>query len=106
MRWLRPAFQAPEIAAAAGVETARTKVAVPIAAAAPAAAKSRPWPKALPEQVQAVRELLAAQAVPASAECIARGFARARADRVTELLDTLVAIGHVRALPDGTYMTA
>ncbi|MBT0893413.1 hypothetical protein KI811_06280 [Geobacter hydrogenophilus] len=62
-----------------------------------------PWPKTLPEQVQAVRAALAAAGGPATADTIARTFQRARTDKVAELLATLAAIGQAREVEPGTY---
>ncbi|MBT1074080.1 hypothetical protein KJB29_02215 [Geobacter grbiciae] len=62
-----------------------------------------PWPKTLPEQVQAVRAALADAGGPATADTIARTFQRARTDKVAELLATLAAIGQAREVEPGTY---
>ena len=61
------------------------------------------WPKTLPEQVQAVRAALQAAVGPVTAETIARGFLRARTEKVAELLITLVALGQARKLEPGSY---
>ena len=61
------------------------------------------WPKTLPEQVQAVRAALQTTAGPVTAETIARGFLRARTEKVAELLVTLVALGQARELEPGYY---
>ncbi len=53
---------------------------------------------------QAVRTALDAFDGPATAEQVARVFARARAARVAELLDTLVSLGQCRQLDDGRYL--
>ncbi|RNC72229.1 MAG: class I SAM-dependent DNA methyltransferase [Desulfuromonadales bacterium] len=62
-----------------------------------------PWPKTLPEQVQAVRAALAATGGPVTAEALARTFQRARTDKVAELLATLAAIGQAREVEPRTY---
>ena len=65
---------------------------------------SRPsWPKSLPDQVRLVRELLAVQAAPVTAETLAKSFTRARVDRIEELLQTLVTLGQARQAGDGKY---
>jgi len=91
VRWLRPEFQAPR----ATVKPTQEEMDVaPLAAKA--AAKKPPWPKALPEQVQAVRAQLAARAAPIAAADLARAFRGARSDRVEEVLVTLAALGQAR----------
>lgn len=100
VRWLRPAFQNPggEQTEQAGLEAVTTT-------SSKAATKGKPsWPKAIPEQVQAVRSALAAQSAPISAEQLARSFKRARTDRVGELLDTLVSLGQARHTEKGGYL--
>jgi hypothetical protein len=93
VRWLRPEFQAPRAAVAKPTqdefEIAPTEAKV-------AAPKKQPWPKALPEQVQAVRAALAARAHPAAPADIARTFKGARRDRIEEVLVTLAALGQAR----------
>lgn len=61
-----------------------------------AKAAKTPWPKTLPEQVQALRAQLAAAPAPITAEALARRYTGARATRVAEVLDTLVALGQAR----------
>jgi hypothetical protein len=98
IRWLRPAFQCP--AGAGAVQTGAD-----LADAAVVATGPKPdWPRALPEQFQALRAALAARPAPVSATNLAQGFIRAPRAKVSELLDTLVALGHARQLPDGRYL--
>jgi hypothetical protein len=61
------------------------------------------WPATLPEQARAVRELLQAQNLVMSSQEVVSAFMGSRADRVTELLDTLVSLGQARGLGDGRY---
>ncbi|MGC1273785.1 MAG: DNA methyltransferase [Planctomycetaceae bacterium] len=101
VRWLRPAFQNP------GGTTATQKMLTtdePEAATPAKAAKvvKRAWPGPLPERVQAVRSLLH-EGRPLSAYELSRRFTRANTNTVTELLDTLVALGQARQLDDGRY---
>jgi len=98
VRWLRPEFQSPS---GTGTEQAGAEVAV--ATAEPAAAAKRPWPKTLPAQFQAVRDMLADQPAPTDAEQIARRFQRARTKQVAELLETLAALGQVQQPEPGRY---
>jgi hypothetical protein len=53
--------------------------------------------------VRLLRTALAAQPEPVTAEQLARNFARARTDRVADLLETLVTLGQARTLEDGRY---
>ncbi len=91
VRWLRPEFQAPR----ATVKPTQGEMDV-APSAAKAAAKKPAWPKALPEQVQAVCAQLAARAAPIAAADLARAFKGARSDRVAEVLATLAALGQAR----------
>lgn len=97
VRWLRPELQNP-----GGEQAAQGKIAV-VAADEIAAGKVKkhPWPKALSEQVQALRRVLAEQPAPAGAEQLARQFSRAQTRRVLDLLQTLVALGQAREV-DGS----
>ena len=93
VRWLCPEFQNPDGNRADGdgatIETETIDLVQP-------SASKRPWPKTLPEQFQALRELLAAQPSLASPEQIARCFARAPTKKVAELIDTLAALGQIQ----------
>ncbi len=100
VRWLRPGFQNPD---SAGTDQTGTDV-ESTQAPEPEAAAKRLWPKTLPEQFQAVREVLAAQPAPASAEQIARRVKRAQTKKVTELLQTLATLGQVQQPERGPYL--
>ncbi len=105
VRWLRPEFQHPEGTKAATQGTLAITPEEPEAEdAAAKPAKKAPWPKSLPEQVQAVRSALAAQPAGLTAERLAKTFLRARVDRISELLETLASLGQVRALGGGRYV--
>jgi hypothetical protein len=107
IRWLRPGFQCLE-----KTET-QSEMLVPVGgdvgpafteAGSPTPPTKKPaWPASLPEQVRLLRTALAAQASPVTAEQLARNFARARTDRVADLLETLVTLGQARKLKDGRY---
>ena len=104
VRWLRPEYQNPD-----GLHTASaTQVALPIDPEAPESpatkADKRSWPKTLPEQAEAVRAVLAEQPAGLTPERLARLFVRANAKTVSDLLLTLVSLGHARALEDGRYV--
>ena len=126
IRWLRPDFQNKgggnvvqhEIDVADDTDDEEQAAAEP-AAKKPrrsrgAAAKSQPqcaekpgnivkhpWPKDLAEQTRAVRTALAAHGCPVTAADVARQFKNAKAPRVEEILDTLVALGHARRTDTG-----
>jgi hypothetical protein len=94
VRWLRPKFQNPQ-----GRKTGQESLIEGIAPEdepTPIQGK-RPWPKALSEQVRAVRAALAEQTGPATPAQLAKAFKGAQAKRVTELLQTLDALGQARA---------
>lgn len=106
VRWLRPEFQNPE-----GTKDA-TQTSLPIevepeAPAKPVApAKKQAWPKSLAEQAQAVRAVLSTSPGGLTPEQLARTFQRARVDRVSDLLETLVSLGQAREVSGGRYVQA
>jgi len=61
-----------------------------------------PWPKALPDQIAAVRATLEDMG-EATPEQIARSFTRARTSTVVPLLESLAALGQAEALEGGRY---
>jgi hypothetical protein len=69
---------------------------LPPASRGAAKAAKTPWPKTLPEQVQTLRAQLATAPAPLTAETLARRYTGARAAKVAEVLDTLVALGQAR----------
>ncbi len=99
VRWLRPEFQNPKGPAERQAELIAAAV-QPV----PTAAAKRAWPKSLADQIRALRSALAEQPGPATGDQLARTFKRARAARVTELLETLVALGQAREV-DGRYVS-
>ncbi len=111
IRWLRPDFQnktATQTTIALGDERTEdrgqmTDLQSPSSVLRPLSS-GLPWPKAIPDQVRALREVLAAQPGPATAETIARHFTKARKDRVEELLKTLVALGQAREVTPGQFL--
>ncbi len=98
IRWLRPEFQAPNAGQApveqGELEGTQERDQEQTPAAAPSA--KTPWPKSLPEQVQALRASLTAAGVPLGVEALASRFKGAKRERVAEVLDTLVALGQLR----------
>lgn len=98
VRWLRPDYQNPD---GGGPEP---EIAVlGLTAETVGAPTKKRWPKNLPEQVRAVRTMLAGSPAPATAKEIARDFRQARTERVGEILETLAALGQVRAIGKGRY---
>ena len=98
VRWLRPDFQKP----ADGV-AARFGEGFEPAAPATTKEKKQAWPKTLPEQARALRQLLAAQKGVVTPKELAQRFMRARVERVEELLQTLVSLGQAREVEAGRY---
>ena len=96
IRWLRPNYQNPKGKQAAKGKTAEIDLGVATKL------EKVPWPKALPNQIAAVREALSdlAEATP---EQIARRFVRARVTSVRPLLESLASLGQAEKLDDGHY---
>ena len=103
IRWLRPEFQIP----ASGIKQTQTAEQLEIdtgeevtVAAKPGA--RRAWPSALPEQVKAVAEVLAAARAPLAEDAIAAYFTGRGTwkKRLPQIIDTLVAVGRVRRRKD------
>lgn len=94
VRWLRPEFQAP------GELAVQTELAgfIPSEAAGPAR-RRQPWPTSLPEQVRAIKDSLRAIPMQTVAQ-IASGFRPASRTRVSEILETLTALGQARGVGD------
>lgn len=91
VRWLRPEYQAPDEAKQA--KAVQTKMDVGEGVALPA--QKQPWPKTLPEQVAAVREVLDAAEAPMRGEDVARCFKSANKNKVAEVLATLEALSQI-----------
>jgi len=97
IRWLRPEYQAPEYKAPVTqtLDFGETATAVPDNIIA--------WPNALPEQVSAVQQVLAAASAPLAPQDVARAFKGKRAATVRPVLEALAGIGMARRLEDGRY---
>jgi hypothetical protein len=92
VRWLRPEFQNPSGAKAATQEKlVATDEPAEAAAARPTAAT--PWPKKLPEQIAAIRDIVTKAATEWSVEQVASAFKGANKADVEEVLDSLAALG-------------
>lgn len=109
VRWLRPEYQCrdkskPVKQAKLGIEIdAKPKMKGGKPAKRLAKVVPRIWPAALPEQFQAVRSVLATLGGTATAEQVARTYARAPRAKVQEILETLAAQGFVRGREEGEY---
>lgn len=97
IRWLRPDYQNPE-----GKQAEAKGKQVELDVGAAIKLEKSPWPKALPDQIAAVREVLEdlGEATP---EQIARRFQRARTASVEPLLASLAALGQAQVTEDGRY---
>lgn len=100
IRWLRPEFQAPQDARPIQVEM---EIGEPEMAAGAVQVGRRPWPKSLPERVQAVRSALAAQSGAIAARDLAKEFKGTRGAQVETLLKALAALGHTQVTTDGRF---
>ena len=107
IRYLRPDYQNPEYAAASPAVGA---VGCRVCQEAPTVVTVEPqaWPKALPKQVQAIRQLLVAAEGPLSAGDVAGLFkgrrTKKRVGQVTEILEMLVMLGQVGVGEGGRYV--
>ena len=100
IRWLRPEFQNPQGKNAAKPATKHKLDKTddggePAAIAVPAAAAT--WPKKLPEQIAAVRDLVAKGAAEWTVVDVAAAFKGAKKPDVEEVLDSLAALGILAA---------
>ena len=110
IRWLRPDFQnrsqqtqqAIDIEETSEEESATTK---PLTKAKEPA-KMLPLPEKLPEQVLAIRQQLSTASKPLTAADMAQLFTRAKADRIEELLQSLVILGSARQIDGDKFVAA
>ena len=91
IRYLRPAYQAPETQQATLALTTESKAVTETAKAAP-----QPWPKELAKQMQAVRTLVVQESAPLTAAQVAKRFEGAKPKHIQPLLETLVAMSLIR----------
>jgi hypothetical protein len=94
VRWLRPEYQAPNELL---VQTALAGMA-PVEGPA-ATRRKQPWPASLPDQVRAIKDALRAEPMQ-NVQQIAAGFKPASRTRVSEILETLTALGQTRQVDD------
>ena len=95
VRWLRPEFQNPQGGkpAKAATQQKLAKTDEREESAAPAAATAAAWPKKLPEQIAAVRDLLTKGKAEWTVAEVAAAFKGAKKADVEEVLDSLAALG-------------
>ena len=101
VRWLRPAYQAPETSQAALGLAAQATAAKP--ETSNAKLETIDWPAALAEQALTVRALVQQAAAPLTAEALAARFRGAGPAKVRPLLETLVSLGQLRLTDAGQY---
>ena len=100
VRYLRPAYQAPET-----VETqAELELDIQVGGDG-APAEPLDWPSGLTPRAKAIRAVMTHAEEPLTVEQVAQHFHRARRADVRELLETLAALGHMRATNDGAHAT-
>ncbi|NLH51097.1 MAG: class I SAM-dependent DNA methyltransferase [Myxococcales bacterium] len=90
VRWLRPDFQNPTGKTAA-VQPQLDGLSVPEKVATPTG--PQPWPKSVPDQLKAIRDLLASRPGSWSVDDVAAAFKGARKTAVEKHLVTLAALG-------------
>jgi len=97
VRWLRPDFQNPSGVRPATQQTlsGADDAEEPAAVTVPAVAAT--WPKKLPEQIAAVRDLVGRGATEWTVADVATAFKGARKVDVEEVLDSLAALGILAA---------
>lgn len=96
IRWLRSKYQSPEGQQAGTGKTIEMDLSVATKV------EKIPWPKALPDRIAAVREVLS-ELGEATPEQIARRFMRAQVKSVQPLLESLAALGQAEKVEDGRY---
>ncbi len=97
IRWLRPEYQNPT-----GAQADAKGNQAAMALGPSDTTNKPPFPKALPDQIAAVRAALSdlGEATP---EQVARTFKRGRAATVQPLLESLTALGHARLVDGGRF---
>jgi len=103
IRWLRPEFQNPQggkpakpatqgkLAKFAATDDASDEATAE--ATAPTAATATAWPKKLPEQIAAIRDLVARTHKAWTVESVCTAFKGAKKTDVEEVLESLEALG-------------
>jgi hypothetical protein len=101
VRWLRPEFQNPAGAGAAQ-QTTMAGVAIEATEAEAKPKAAIPWPKELPLQIAAIRDLVGNTAESWTLDRAARAFKGAKRTQVQSVLDSLAALGLLVTFGDGT----
>lgn len=91
VRWLRPDFQAPQ--GAPMTQVALTDAEEDDKPEAPTAVGGAPWPRKLPDQIGAIRDLVRAPGSTWSVEEVAGSFKGAKRKEVEAVLESLAALG-------------
>ena len=99
VRWVRPEFQKPATQTAIASTEEETIDDEPEAPAVPAAQVA--WPKALPEQIGAIRDLVLRGASPWTAKQAASRFKGVSDKGIAPVLDSLAALGLVVTYEQG-----
>jgi len=98
IRWLRPEFQHPTVKRS---ETQATVAKADEAEPVPTSA-SVTWPKTMPQQIAAVRDLLLGSSSPWTAQQVAKHFKGAKRKNVEAILESLTTLGLLVAFqPNG-----
>jgi hypothetical protein len=102
VRWLRPEFQNPQGARQATPPQGEIEAEVEQEAMV-AASPRRPWPAALPEQIRAVAEIVAARPGGTTLDELAAAFTGRGAwkKRLPTIVESLEALGRVRITREG-----
>jgi hypothetical protein len=100
VRWLRPAYQAPDEVA----QQSEMELNVDVSEGGDVL-EPMPWPSGLKERAQAIRLVMEQSAEPMSVEAVAQHFHRARRADVRTLLDTLAGLGLLEETGDAENVT-
>jgi hypothetical protein len=105
VRWLRPALQAPAVAATAPLDLPASETPAAASGLATPSDGKLAWPAALPDQLGALDRLLREAAAPQTAADLAARFDRTRglAKTLPDLLDALAAVGRARRHANGGF---
>jgi len=99
VRYLRPAYQAPELQ-----QSALSLPTITATDATTTVTDMQPWPAELAEQMQVVWAMVQQAGQPVDPAQIARRFQRTKPGRVRPLLDTLTALALLRKTQEGVYV--
>ncbi|WP_185817115.1 class I SAM-dependent DNA methyltransferase [Hymenobacter metallilatus] len=99
VRYLRPAYQAPELQ-----QSALSLPTITATDATTAVTDMQPWPAELAEQMQAVWAMVQQAGQPVDPAQIAKRFRRTKPEKVRPLLDTLTALALLRKTREGIYV--